>query len=129
MKTDKRTNRINLHLNNKELEIFNNKASNYKQMSNMIRDAVAQFDDVATIRRINALNELSLKIKDFEHELKKQGGNLNQITKRANELIYAGELNQKYYETVFSPQLTILQELLTKIKEQQAIIFKRLMKM
>lgn len=129
MKTDKRTNRINLHLNNKELEIFNNKASNYKQMSNMIRDAVAQFDDVATIRRINALNELSLKIKDFEHELKKQGGNLNQITKRANELIYAGELNQKYYETVFSPQLTILQELLTEIKEQQAIIFKRLMKM
>ena len=45
MKADKRTNRINLHLNKKELELFEQKAKNYKQMSAMIRDAVAQFDD------------------------------------------------------------------------------------
>lgn len=45
MKEDKRTNRINLHLNKKELDLFKNKAKNYNQMASMIRDAVAQFDD------------------------------------------------------------------------------------
>lgn len=50
MKEDKRINRINLHLNNKELELFKNKAKNYNQMAAMIRDAVAQFNDKGTVR-------------------------------------------------------------------------------
>lgn len=49
MKEDKRVNRINLHLNNKELELFRIKAKNYCQMSAMIRDAVIQFDDIKTL--------------------------------------------------------------------------------
>src|SRR5574344_1295039 len=88
MKTDKRTNRINLHLNNKELELFKQKAKSYRQMSAMIRDAVAQFDDKKTKGWMQSLNELSTQMDDFSSEISKQGGNLNQITKRANELIY-----------------------------------------
>jgi len=60
MKEDKRVNRINLHLNNKELELFRNKAKNYIQMSAMIRDAVAQFDDKKTKGWIMSLNDLSV---------------------------------------------------------------------
>ena len=129
MKEDKRGNRINLHLNNKELELFRNKAKNYIQMSAMIRDAVAQFDDKKTKGWIMSLNDLSVLISNFSVELSKQGGNLNQITKRANELIFMGELDKTYYEEVFSPQIRQLQELVFEIKKQQSEIFKRLLKL
>lgn len=128
MKEDKRVNRINLHLNNKELELFRNKAKNYSQMSAMIRDAVIQFDDIKTKGWITALNDLSILISNFSTELSKQGGNLNQITKRANELIFMGELDKTYYEEVISPQIKLLQELVYNVKKQQSEIFKRLLK-
>ena len=128
MKEDKRVNRINLHLNNKELELFRNKAKNYSQMSAMIRDAVTQFDDIKTKHWITALNDLSILISNFSTELSKQGGNLNQITKRANELIFMGELDKTYYEEVISPQIKLLQELVYDVKKQQSEIFKRLLK-
>ena len=128
MKEDKRVNRINLHLNNKELELFRNKAKNYSQMSAMIRDAVTQFDDIKTKGWITALNDLSILISNFSTELSKQGGNLNQITKRANELIFMGELDKTYYEEVISPQIKLLQEMVCDIKKQQSKIFKRLLK-
>lgn len=128
MKEDKRVNRINLHLNNKELELFRNKANNYSQMSAMIRDAVTQFDDIKTKGWITALNDLSILISNFSTELSKQGGNLNQITKRANELIFMGELDKTYYEEVISPQIKLLQELVYDVKKQQSVIFKRLLK-
>ena len=128
MKEDKRVNRINLHLNNKELELFRNKAKNYSQMSAMIRDAVIQFDDIKTKGWITALNDLSILISNFSTELSRQGGNLNQITKRANELIFMGELDKTYYEEVISPQIKLLQELVYDVKKQQSEIFKRLLK-
>ena len=128
MKEDKRVNRINLHLNNKELELFRNKAKNYSQMSAMIRDAVIQFDDIKTKGWITALNDLSILISNFSTELSKQGGNLNQITKRANELIFMGELDKMYYEEVISPQIKLLQELVYDVKKLQSEIFKRLLK-
>ena len=128
MKEDKRVNRINLHLNNKELELFRNKAKNYSQMSAMIRDAVIQFDDIKTKGWITALNDLSILISNFSTELSKQGGNLNQITKRANELIFMGELDKTYYEEVISPQIKLLQEMVYDIKKQQSEIFNRLLK-
>ena len=128
MKEDKRVNRINLHLNNKELELFRNKAKNYSQMSAMLRDAVIQFDDIKTKGWITALNDLSILISNFSTELSKQGGNLNQITKRANELIFMGELDKTYYEEVISPQIKLLQELVYDVKKQQTEIFKRLLK-
>ncbi|MBW4834751.1 MULTISPECIES: mobilization protein [Prevotellaceae] len=128
MKEDKRVNRINLHLNNKELELFRIKAKNYSQMSAMIRDAVTQFDDIKTKGWITALNDLSILISNFSTELSKQGGNLNQITKRANELIFMGELDKTYYEEVISPQIKLLQEMVYDIKKQQSEIFNRLLK-
>ena len=76
-----------------------------------------------------SLNDLSVLISNFSVELSKQGGNLNQITKRANELIFMGELDKTYYEEVFSPQIRQLQELVFEIKKQQSEIFKRLLKL
>ncbi len=102
------------------MELFKAKAKNYRQMSAMIRDAVAQFDDVGTVKRIESLNNLADLITNFNHEISKQGGNLNQITKRANELIYQSELNETYYKEVFLPQILLLQKTMKEIKKQQA---------
>ena len=78
---------------------------------------------------MQSLNELSTQMDDFSSEISKQGGNLNQITKRANELIYMGELDKKYYDEVIFPQVKILQKLMNDVKKQQSEIFKRLLKL
>jgi hypothetical protein len=127
MKEDKRTNRIFLVLNNKELALFKSKAKNYNQMSAMIRDAVAQFDDIGTVKRIQSLNNLANLITNFNHEISKQGVNLNQITKRANELIYKGALDKEYYEEVILPQILFLEKMMNDMKKQQSEIFKKLL--
>jgi hypothetical protein len=127
MKEDKRTNRIFLVLNNRELDLFKKKVQHYNQMSAMIRDAVAQFDDKGTVKRIESLNKLADLMTEFNHEISKQGVNLNQITKRANELIYSGELNEEYYNQIILPQVSTLKKMMTNIKKQQSDIFKRLL--
>mgnify|MGYP002478794095 FL=1 len=109
------------------MELFKAKAKNYRQMSAMIRDAVAQFDDVGTVKRIESLNNLADLIINFNHEISKLGGNLSQITKRANELIYSSELNKNYYKEVILPQILLLQKTMKEIKKQQSDIFKRLL--
>ena len=129
MKKDKRINRVPLNLNDSELELFKKKATNYSNMSAMIRAAVSQLDDTKTKGWIKSLTELSILISKFSTELSKQGGNLNQITKRAGELIYIGELDKDYYENVFLPQVKVLQELTNDVKKQQSAIFKKLLKL
>ena len=129
MKKDKRINRVPLNLNDNELELFKKKATNYSNMSAMIRAAVSQLDDTKTKGWIKSLTDLSILISKFSTELSKQGGNLNQITKRANELIYIGELDKNYYENVFLPQVKVLQELTNDVKKQQSAIFKKLLKL
>ena len=129
MKKDKRINRVPLNLNDSELELFKKKATNYSNMSAMIRAAVSQLDDTKTKGWIKSLTELSILISKFSTELSKQGGNLNQITKRANELIYIGELDKDYYENVFLPQVKVLQELTNDVKKHQSAIFKKLLKL
>lgn len=129
MKKDKRTHRLNLHLNSAETELFKAKAKNYPNISAMVRDAVAQFNDQATMFRLDALNELSSLIRSFSTELSKQGGNLNQAQKRANELIYSGCLNREYFDEVLMPQFKVLQELISEVQAQQSAIFKKVMKL
>lgn len=129
MKKDKRTHRLNLHLNGAEKELFKSKAKNYPNISAMVRDAVTQFNDQATMLRLDALNELANLIRSFSTELSKQGGNLNQAQKRANELIYSGSLNQEYFDVVLLPQIKLLQELMLNVQGQQSDIFKKVMKL
>ena len=129
MKKDKKTHQIHILLNDAELEIFKKKAKNYHQLSNMIRDAVVQFNDRAATESFDQLNNLSELIRTFGVEMSKQGGNLNQAVKRANELIYSGELNQDYYDKVLLPIVEKNQNLIFEIKTQQAKILNKLIKL
>lgn len=129
MKQGKKTHQLHVLLNDNELEIFKKKARNYSKMSTMVRDAVVQFNDNAAHLQLDALNELSELIKSFSLELSKQGGNLNQVVKRANELIYSGELNKDYFEEMILPSVNETRKIISEIKKQQIEIFKKVKKL
>ena len=58
MKQDKKKYQFHIRLSESELEMFNEKAKNYKRMSAMVCDAVAQFNDIATLGKIDVLREV-----------------------------------------------------------------------
>ena len=126
---EKRTYLCKVRLKEEEFEIFRQKASGYQSMSSMIRDAVQQFNDIGTIKRIEALNEMTELYKKYQQDLSWLGGNFNQAMKRANELAIGNSLSQKYYEDVIIPQAKHILMFLEKLKAEQTKIAKKLIKL
>ena len=120
--------RIEVYLTPKEAALFEKKAVHYKNWGPFIRDAVKQFNDIDTHRKLEALNEMVNLYKKHQDELSWIGGNFNQTVKRANELANNGELNQSYFDKVLSPQIREIQELICDIKEEQHQIAKTLIR-
>ena len=79
--------RLWIRLSPEEDAFFRKKASNYKTVSAMIRDAVRQF-----------------------------------------KLAIAGELSQEYYDKVILPKLTHILDFLEKVKDEQRMIARKLIK-
>ena len=121
--------RIEIYLNEKDAALFEKKAAHYKFWGPFIRDAVKQFNDKGTVRKLDALNEMVNLYKKHQDELSWLGGNLNQTAKRANELAIAGELHQFYYDDILLPQVREIQELIYEIKEEQHEIAKKLIRL
>ena len=126
---EKRTYLCKVRLKEEEYELFRQKASGYQSMSSMIRDAVQQFNDIGTIKRIEALNEMTDLYKKYQQDLSWLGGNFNQAMKRANELAIGNSLSQKYYEDVIIPQAKHILMFLEKLKAEQTKIAKKLIKL
>ena len=82
--------RIEIYLSPKDAVLFEKKAILYRNWGAFIRDAVKQFNDIGTHRKIEALNEMTGLYKKHQQELSWIGGNLNQVVKRANELAIIG---------------------------------------
>ena len=120
--------RIEVYLTPKDAALFEKKAVHYKNWGPFIRDAVKQFNDIGTHRKLEALNEMVNLYKKHQDELSWIGGNFNQTVKRANELAINGELNQSYFDKVLSPQIREIQELICDIKEEQHQIAKTLIR-
>ena len=120
--------RIEIYLSPKDAALFEKKAKLYKNWGPFIRDAVKQFNDIATLRRIDALNEMTALYKKYQHELSWIGGNLNQTVKRANELSIIGKLDQFYYDNLLYPRIMEIQELICEIKDEQQEIVKKLIR-
>ena len=97
-------------------------------LGSFIRDAVKQFNNIATLRRIDALNEMTALYKKYQQELNRLGGNLNQAVKRANELAKIGKLDQFYYSNLLYPPIMEIQELICEIKDEQSLIVKKLIR-
>lgn len=120
--------RIEIYLSPKDAALFEKKAILYKNWGPFIRDAVKQFNDIATLRRIDALNEMTALYKNYLQELSRIGGNLNQVVKRANELAIIGKLDQFYYDNLLYPRVMEIQELICDIKDEQQQIVTRLIR-
>ena len=123
-----KTKRLWIRLSPEEDALFKQKASNYNNVSAMIRDAVRQFNDIGTVRKIEALNDIAALYKKYQQDLAWLGGNFNQAMKRANQLAIGGELSQDYYERVIIPQVTHILNFLEKIKDEQRMIITKLIK-
>ena len=123
---ERKTIRLWIRISAQDAELIRQKAANYKTVSSMIWDAIKQFDDTGTKRKIVALNEMTVLYKKYQQDLSWMGGNFNQVVKRANELAIANELTVSFFENVLFPQIMELQKLLTAIKQEQHQIAKRL---
>lgn len=129
MKKEKRTYQLHILLSEKELKLFKEKSKNYHKMSSMVRDAVANFNDAATVNNLDCLNAHAELIRTFSVEISKQGGNLNQVVKRANELIYSDMLDKAYFEKVLFPEIESVLKLILEVQKQQKDILNRLTRM
>ena len=125
---DKRTIVCKVRLTPEEYNLFRSKAEGYGNVSAMIRDAVRQFNDIGTIHRIEALNEMTELFRKYQQNLSWLGGNFNQSMKRANELAIGHELRQDYYDQVILPQVRQILTFLEDVKSEQNLIAQKLVK-
>ena len=123
---EKKTKRLWIRLSPEEEVLFKHKAARYSTISAMVRDAVKQFDDTATVGQIDALNKMTALYVKFQQDLSWLGGNFNQTMKRANELAIGQELTPQFFEQVLYPQVTEIQKLINSVKREQHDIAKRL---
>ena len=123
---EQRTKRLWIRLSPEEEALFRRKAARYKTVSQMVRDAVSQFDDTATHGKLDALRQMTTLYRKYQQDLSWLGGNFNQTMKRANELAIGLELTPQFFEQVLYPQITEILKLLNSIKREQHDIAKQL---
>ena len=123
---EQRTKRLWIRLSPDEEALFRRKAARYKTISQMVRDAVSQFDDTATHGKLDALRQMTALYRKYQQDLSWLGGNFNQTMKRANELAIGQELTPQFFEQVLYPQVTEILKLLNSIKREQHDIAKQL---
>ena len=123
---EQRTKRLWIRLSPDEEALFRRKAARYKTVSQMVRDAVNQFDDTATHGKLDALRQMTALYRKYQQDLSWLGGNFNQTMKRANELAIGQELTPQFFEQVLYPQVTEILKLLNSLKREQHDIAKQL---
>jgi len=123
---EQKTKRLWIRLSPEEEALFRRKAARYKTISQMVRDAVSQFDDTATHGKLDALRQMTALYRKYQQDLSWLGGNFNQTMKRANELAIGQELTPQFFEQVLYPQVTEILKLLNSIKWEQHDIAKQL---
>ena len=123
---EQRTKRLWIRLSPDEEALFRRKAARYKTVSQMVRDAVNQFDDTATHGKLDALRQMTALYRKYQQDLSWLGGNFNQTMKRANELAIGQELTPQFFEQVLYPQITEILKLINSIKREQHDIAKQL---
>ena len=66
---ERKTKRLWIRISAQDAELIKQKAVNYNTVSSMIWDAVKQFDDTGTKRKIAALNEMTALYKKYQQDL------------------------------------------------------------
>lgn len=115
---ERKTKRIYIRLTPDDEALFRRKAARYQTVSAMVRDAVKQFDDTATLGKIDALHAMMDYYKRYEQQLSWLGSNFNQSVHRANELAITEELTPQFFEQVLYPQTKEIIRLIQELKRQ-----------
>ena len=125
----RKTKRIYIRLTPDDEALFRRKAARYQTVSAMVRDAVKQFDDTATLGKIDALHAMMEYYKRYEQQLSWLGSNFNQSVHRANELAISEELTPQFFEQVLYPQTKEIIRLIQELKRQLSEVAIRLTKL
>lgn len=115
---ERKTKRIYIRLTPDDEALFRRKAARYQTVSAMVRDAVKQFDDTATLGKIDALHAMMEYYKRYEQQLSWLGSNFNQSVHRANELAISEELTPQFFEQVLYPKTKEIIGLIQELKRQ-----------
>ncbi len=115
---ERKTKRIYIRLTPDDEALFRRKAARYQTVSAMVRDAVKQFDDTATLGKIDALHAMMEYYKRYEQQLSWLGSNFNQSVHRANELAISEGLTPQFFEQVLYPQTKEIIGLIQELKRQ-----------
>ncbi len=115
---ERKTKRIYIRLTPDDEALFRRKAARYQTVSAMVRDAVKQFDDTATLGKIDALHAMMEYYKRYEQQLSWLGSNFNQSVHRANELAISEGLTPQFFEHVLYPQTKEVIGLIQELKRQ-----------
>ena len=126
---ERKTKRIYIRLTPDDEALFRRKAARYQTVSAMVRDAVKQFDDTATLGKIDALHAMMEYYKRYEQQLSWLGSNFNQSVHRANELAISEELTPQFFEQTLYPQVAEIQKLINSIKGELHDIAKEVSKL
>lgn len=126
MDKGKKKRSILIRLSEDDFQMFKDKAASYRSVSAMVREAVAKHDDTATIGKLKALNDMAALHQMFQEDLSRVGGNLNQASKRANQLTLEHQLTSSFLEKVFHPHIMETLSLLRKIRKEQEKIVRTL---
>ena len=126
---ERKTKRIYIRLTPDDEALFRRKAARYQTVSAMVRDAVKQFDDTATLGKIDALHAMMEYYKRYEQQLSWLGSNFNQSVHRANELAISEELTPQFFEQVLYPQTKEIIRLIQELKWQLSQVVIQLTKL
>ena len=126
---ERKTKRIYIRLTPDDEALFRRKAARYQTVSAMVRDAVKQFDDTATLGKIDALHAMLDYYKRYEQQLSWLGSNFNQSVHRANELAISEELTPQFFEQVLYPQTKEIIRLIQELKRQLSDVAIKLTKL
>lgn len=114
-----------LRLNEEEYKLFQKKSESYGgNISAMVREAVAKFDNEEARGKIKTLTKLLVFYTKFQQQLSWLGGNINQAQHRANELAIAGELSSEYLRAVIMPNTKAAMKLIRSVKNELTSIHK-----
>lgn len=125
---NKRTIICRVRLNKEEQLLFKEKSAGYQTVSAMIRDAVRQFNDLGTKRKLDALNEMTMLYRKYQQDLSWLGSNFNQAMKHANQLAIGGQLESSYFHHTLEPMIQKIMAMLHNIKTEEHDIVRKLVK-
>lgn len=125
---EKRDKRLWIRVSASEMRQFKAKAKDYGCVSDMLRTAVARLDSPSISEQFRRMDELMSFCKTIDNRLSWEGGNINQLARRANEAHKAGVIPGTFFTEMLMPELTKVSNDINDIKRTLADTLSRILR-